>query len=85
MLTKEELREEFWLLTKGVLLDSQVDITEARVIKRWLDEHDDEGKFAFVRSKLEKFLEDKIIDRRESAAIAESLGRVLSMMRTDVQ
>ena len=81
MLTREEMREEFWLLTKGILQDSRVDFDEARVIKRWIEEHDSKGEFSLVRSKLEKFLEDRIIDPRESAVIAETIGRVLSMLR----
>jgi len=81
VLTREEMREEFWLLTKGILQDGRVDFDEARVIKRWIEEHDSKGEFSLVRSKLEKFLEDRIIDPRESAVIAETIGRVLSMLR----
>ena len=81
MLTRDEMREEFWLLTKGILQDGKVDFDEARVIKRWLEEHDASGEFALVRSRLEKYLEDRLIDPRESAVIAETIGRVLSMLR----
>ena len=47
-MTTRELHDEFWLLTKSILKDSQIDTTEARVLKRWLEEHqqDDEFKHA---------------------------------------
>ena len=38
MMTKKELHDEFWLLTKSVLEDSRIDADEARVIKRWMEE-----------------------------------------------
>ena len=37
--TRKELSDEFWMLTKGILQDSSVDTDEARVLKRWLEEH----------------------------------------------
>ena len=80
MMTKEELRAEFWLLTKGMLQDARVDADEARVVKRWLEEHGEGDEYALLIKKLDGFLTDGDIDPRESAALADSLGRVLSRL-----
>ena len=45
MMTKQEMHDEFWLLTKSVLQDSRIDTEEARVLKRWLEEHQRETEF----------------------------------------
>ena len=83
MMTREEERAEFWLLTKGILQDSVIDSTEARVIKRWLEEHQRDNEFEMLLSRLESFLADGYIDPRESNAIADAIGRVLSNMRSE--
>jgi len=80
--TVQEKASEFWMLTKGILQDSQVDTDEARVIKRWLEEHRQGEEFARVISKLEKFLTDGYIDRFESRELMESIGTVLRTLRT---
>ena len=47
-MTKQELHDEFWLLTKSVLQDSKIDVSEAMVIKRWLEEHREGNDFDFT-------------------------------------
>lgn len=81
MMTREEERAEFWMLTKGILQDSKVDANEARVVKRWLEEHQKGEEFAMLISRLGGFLADGYIDPRESGSIAESIGRALATMR----
>ena len=81
MMTREEERAEFCLLTKGILQDSKIDASEARVVKRWLEEHQHGDEFSMLISKLDSFLEDGYIDPRESNNIAESIGRALANMR----
>ena len=81
MMTREEERAEFWLLTQGILQDSKVDASEARVIKRWLEEHQKDGEHATLISHLDSFLSDGYIDPRESSRIADAIGRVLANMR----
>ena len=81
MLTREEERAELWLMTKGILQDSVIDADEARVVKRWLEEHQRGDEFALLISRLDSFLRDGYIDPRESAAIANSIGRTLATMR----
>ena len=81
MMTKEEERDEFWMLTKGILQDSKVDSSEARVVKRWLEEHQKGSEFAAIISRLDGFLSDGYIDPRESRSIADSIGRTLAVMR----
>ena len=81
MMTKEELGAEFWLLTRALLQDGRVDFDEARVVKRWLEEHvPEEGAGMIARR--DGFLADGYIDPRESARIAESLGVILRRLRT---
>lgn len=81
MLTREEESAEFWLLTKGILQDSVIDAQEARVVKRWLEEHQKGDEFAMMISRLDSFLADGFIDPRESSRIADSIGRILSTIR----
>lgn len=79
--TKVELGAEFWMLTKGILQDGSVDTEEARVVKRWLEEHQTSGEFALVIGKLEKFLNDGYIDRFEAKTLIDSLGTILRTLR----
>ena len=81
MMTSEETRSEFWMLTKGILQDGSVDAEEARVVKRWLEEHFPGGEFSYLVDRLGKCLADGYIDPRESSMIAESVGRVLATLR----
>ena len=82
MMTKTELGAEFWMLTKGILQDSRVDTEEARVVKRWLEEHPEGGDFSPLVRKLSKFLDDGYIDRFESQEMIASIGSVLRILRT---
>ena len=82
MMTLKEMHDEFWLLTKSVLQDSRISTDEAQVLKRWLEEHQREGEFAYVIAKLDRFLADRFIDRFESKDIIESIGMVLRILRT---
>ena len=77
MMTKQELHDEFWLLTKSVLQDSKIDVSEARVIKRWLEEHREGNDFDFTIGKLEGFQSDRF----ESRAIIDALGHTLRQLR----
>jgi len=81
MMTREEERAELWLLTKGILQDSVIDAEEARVVRRWLEEHQRGGEFAMLISRLESFLADGYIDPSESSAVAASIGRTLASLR----
>jgi len=80
--TKAELGAEFWMLTKGILQDSSVDTDEARVVKRWLEEHKEGNEFDLMIAKLDKFLTDGYIDRFESKALTDSIGTILRTLRT---
>ncbi len=80
MMTRKELHDEFWLLTKGVLQDSRIDTNEASVFKRWLEEHQQDGEFKLVIDKLARFLADGYIDRFESSELILSLGQTLRML-----
>jgi len=80
--TRQEEAAEFWMLTKGILQDSTVDTDEARVIKRWLDEHAQGEEFRPTQTRLEKFLTDGYIDRFESKTLIESIGTILRTLRT---
>ena len=82
MMTKKELSDEFWMLTKGILQDSRVDTDEARVIKRWLEEHSEGQDFSAVIARLEKFLVDGYIDRFESQTLVDSIGQILRSLRS---
>ena len=81
MMTKKELHDEFWLLTKSVLEDSRIDTDEARVIKRWMEEHREGNSFDFFIEKLNGFLSDGYVDRFESTKVIEALGSVLRQLR----
>jgi len=81
MMTLQELHDEFWLLTKSVLQDSRIDTEEAKVLKRWLEEHDQGGIFGIALEKLDHFLKDGYVDRHESNAMIATLGKVLAQLR----
>ena len=81
MMTRKELHDEFWLLTKGILQDSKVDATEAIVVKRWLEEHQTDNEFSILINKLTKMLSDSYIDRFESQDIILSISSVLRRLR----
>ena len=82
MMTRTELHDEFWLLTRGVLQDSKVDTQEAKVLKRWLEEHQSGEEFKPMIGKLAKFLADGFIDQIESRNLIESLGCILRSLNT---
>ena len=79
--SRQELGEEFWMLTKGILQDSSVDTDEARVLKRWLEEHRDGAEFDTIIGKLDKFLTDGYIDRFESKSLVDTIGTILRTLR----
>ena len=79
--TNAELGAEFWMLTKGILQDSNVDTDEAKVIVRWLEEHKTGPEFDLVIAKLNKFLTDGYIDRFESKELIDSIGSILRTLR----
>ncbi len=81
--SKEELAAEFWMLTKGILQDSNVDTDEARVVMRWLEEHKTGDEFDRTIARLDKFLVDGYIDRFESKDLINSLGNILRTLRTN--
>ena len=83
--TNAEKGEEFWMLTKGILQDSSVDTDEARVIKRWLEEHKTGSEFDLVIAKLDKFLKDGYVDRFESKELIGSIGTILRTLRSGAQ
>ena len=82
MMTQKELHDEFWLLTLSVLQDSRITADEARVLKRWLEEHQREGEFDFVIKKFDRRLADGIIDRFESSEAISAIGRVLAQLNS---
>lgn len=69
------------MLTKGILQDGTVDTDEARVVKRWLEEHSESGDFSTLVARLDKFLVDGYIDRFESKTLIDSIGTVLRTLR----
>ena len=77
MMTKTELHDELWMLAKGLLQDSRIDSMEAKVIKRWLEEHQSGAEFQPMIDKLNKFLADGFIDQIESRRLIDSLGSTL--------
>ena len=85
MMTRKEERDEFWMLTQGILEDSKVETMEARVVKRWLEEHQRGTEFASALEKLDGQLADNWIDRFESQAIIEAIGRVLQILRKEAE
>ena len=80
-MTQKELHDEFWLLTKSVLEDSQIDTEEAKVLKRWLEEHQRETEFNYVIGKLSRILDDGYVDRFESKEVIDTLGHTLAQLR----
>ena len=65
-----------------------MDTTEARVVKRWLEEHQSGEEFKPMIGKLAKFLADGFIDQIEFPFAAGELGRqkltlreIIGMMR----
>ena len=82
MMTTQELHDEFWLLTKSILQDSKVDTTEARVLKRWLEEHQQGDEFRHAIGKMERILGDGYVDRFESQEAISALGNVLVWLGT---
>ena len=80
MMTQKELHDEFWLLTSGIIQDSVIDVKEARVLKRWLEEHQSNGEFGFLIDKLDNFLVDGHVDRFESRVIVNALGHTLAQL-----
>lgn len=85
MMTRQEESNEFWLLTQGILQDAKVDTDEARVIKRWLEEHQKGDEFAKLILRLDKFLMDGFVDRFESRDVIDSIAFVLRTLRTSSQ
>ena len=85
MMTRQEEAAEFWLLTKGVLQDATVDTEEAQVIRRWLQEHQQNGEFNKLILRLDKFLMDGFVDRFEARDITDSIGYILRALRTPPQ
>ncbi len=83
MMTKKEMHDEFWMLTKGILQDSKVDTIEAAVVKRWLEEHQTGNEFGLLIGKLSKMLSDTYIDRFESKEIIDLLGHTLKQLRAE--
>ena len=81
MMTQKELHDEFWLFTKSVLEDSQIDTEEAKVLKRWLEEHQRETEFNYVIGKLSRILDDGYVDRFESKEVIDTLGYTLAQLR----
>lgn len=79
--TKKELGQELWMLTKGMLQDSRIDADEARVVKRWLEEHQEGTAFAGTIRLLDRFLADGFISPYESQSLVEALGEVLAGLR----
>ena len=80
MMTQQELHDEFWLLTKGVLQDSRIDAGEAKVLKRWLEEHQRGTEFDYVIKRLNLVLGDGYVDRFESRDVIDALGRTLEQL-----
>ena len=85
MMTRKEERDEFWMLTQGILQDSKVETAEARVVKRWLEEHRRGTEFDDHLAKLDEQLSDNWIDRFESQAIVDAIGRVLQILRREAE
>ena len=81
MMTRKEESAEFWMLTKGILQSSRIEIEEITVVKRWLEEHQRNGEFAYEIETLGKFLSDHYIDRFESKGLCDMVGGVLTTLR----
>ena len=76
-----ELAAEFWMLTKGILQDGTVDTPEARVLKRWLEEHQSAGEYQALIDRLDGFLADGYIAPYESKRLLDSFGTVLAQLK----
>ena len=81
MMTREEEANEFWLLTLAILEDSRVETSEAKVVMRWIQEHQRGDEFAPQLAKLGKFMDDGYIDRFESQEIFLAMSSVLRHLR----
>lgn len=81
MMTQQELHDELWMLTMSVLQDSRLDAKEARILKRWFEEHQTGNEFSLVIGKLDRFLADGYIDRFESKELIDALGHALASLR----
>lgn len=77
MMTQKELHDEFWLLTKSVLQDSRIDIDEARVLKRWFEEHQGFCRFDAETARLAEFISDGYVGRAEAPEILNMISRTL--------
>ena len=82
-MTRKEMHDEFWLLIRGILQDSKVDTDEAKILKRWLEAHQRDGEFNPLIEKLGVILSDGYVDRFESTAIINMLGRALAQMNKE--
>lgn len=85
MMTREEESSEFWLLTQGILQDAKVDTQEAKVIKRWLEEHQRGDEFSKLILRLDRFLMDGFVDRFEARDIIDSIGFILRTLRASAE
>ena len=81
MMTKRELHDEFWLLTKSILQDSRIDFDETKVLKRWLEEHQRENLFDVEIDKLNGFLANGYIGRIEAPAVIDIIGNVIARLK----
>ena len=79
--TKQEEAAEFWMLTKGILQDSKIDTDEAKVVKRWLEEHGNDRNFCLALTKIDRFLSDGYISDEESRALMDTFGMILRQLR----
>ena len=79
-MTTQEQHDEFWLLTKSILQDSKIDTAEARVLKRWLEEHQQGDEFKHAIGKMGRILDDVYVDRFESQEAISALGDVLVLL-----
>ncbi len=81
MMSQQELHDELWMLTMSILQDSRLDTKEARILKRWFEEHQTGNEFSLVIGKLDRFLADGYIDRFESKELIDALGHALASLR----
>lgn len=83
MMTQKELHDEFWLLTKGVLQDSRIDTAEARVLKRWFEEHQGFCRFDDEVAMLAEFISDGYVGRAEAPEVLNMISRILFQLNKD--
>ncbi len=81
MMTQQELHDELGMLTMNIVQDSRLDTKEARILKRWFEEHQTGNEFSLVIGKLDRFLADGYIDRFESKELIDALGHALASLR----